>query len=194
MSDICIISDNHFFASGLKALLSFDDRVNIMNPKQVLSDSTFLNDIIVFYIFIHDRQMHLKVCDCLTGVNGMFVFFINCREDNVILVPCFISSRIPIRKARLLSLITTVRLINKKSFNKLSAAKKRRVGCAAKGLPNYMRWVEKRTCTLQSIHYHKKELLKAFGIQRVTVHTFFLAEYIAAGIKAATEVRQRVEP
>lgn len=192
MSSVCIISDNQFFSFGLRASLSFDDQVVIMTPEQVLSDPTCLNNFFTFYIFIYDRQAHLMVCNYLTRVNGACVFFINCREEDVILAPCFISSRIPVREVRMLSLITPVRLVKNRSFNMLSTINNLRTGCAAKGLTRYMYWVRNRTCTANGVHYHKKALLNALGIQRVSVHTFFLAEYISAGIRAAgvSELKQ----
>lgn len=60
-------------------------------------------------------------------------------------------------------------------------ARQQRVCIAAEGIDHYMRWVNARSASPKVVHNHYRALLNVLGIDKVSIHTLFLSEYIAAG-------------
>lgn len=62
-----------------------------------------------------------------------------------------------------------------------TALKRIRLHKIAEGVDSYMLWISTRSVSPGKIHAHHRALMSMIGLKKVSVHTLFLSEYIAAG-------------
>ncbi|WP_330982558.1 MULTISPECIES: hypothetical protein [Enterobacterales] len=182
MDVICIISDNCYFSLGLESLQASDRKVLSLTPSQILENNHLLNEVSVFYVFVRNRQVHLLVCAFLEKAKGRIFFFIDRMLTDTVVQSFFLPSMAPLRVVEFMCYDSLWRKPN--AFFSISERNRQRINYAASGLPHYMSWLRKNTHSSKDIHNQHRALLKVLGINTVSVHSLFLSEYIAAGMKA----------
>ncbi|MEG5888244.1 hypothetical protein UXP46_23705 [Enterobacter ludwigii] len=185
MTSVYIISDNQYFALGAAAMLTHQKAL-IVSPEAVLNQEITITDGIC-YIFARDRMLHRQLCRYFKHTYCNLIFFLpGIRySGDPKLLPCFWSARISAKSFRTRSTQIS-RYFKRYPSEMTTRARHKRVCIAAEGMEHYMRWVNARSTSPRIVHSHHRTLISTIGIDNVSIHTLFLAEYIAAGRIALT--------
>lgn len=171
-----VISDNQYFSLGVTSLIAGHTCVSLV-PEDITPEQEEITSGIVL-IYIKDRNKFRSVCRYLSSSVCELIFFfepspslefcdiISARFWNAKLSTMAFSNRIP----------RYWRYTAGDIFANVSAARRRRLSMAAKGLKHYNSWVLTRTRTPKRQHDYNRSLLLILGIKQVSVYHLSLAE------------------
>ena len=174
-----IISDNHYFATGLQFYLSSAFNVRVCVPENIALQTEAVK---MYFVFISDRHSHLMVCRTLRELSPDVVFFLPGNGSNVMeqFTEYIWPARLSLRELNVRILNISCPSRRKRRNKPPKGLSKIRIRKSATGLESYLDWVKDRRSSRKTVYFHNRQLIRSVGLERASVHNLFLAEYLAA--------------
>lgn len=184
MTEICIISDNYYFAQGIRYSLPPDKLIRVCTPDEFLEKNPkYLAD--AHFIFIKNRMLYRKVCRYLTGKATKLFFFSPALVADKLLCRYFLWAKMDVRLFKML-VSSYLRSPRSNYIGLLSFANQRRVLKLAMGVDSYMLWEKNSYTTKCKKYYERHKVVQLLGLPQFSIQNMYIAEDIASGLLTAS--------